>query len=64
MNRSIGIALLVVGAVLLFFGYNESQSVSSEISEIFQNRPSNNSIWFFVAGAAALVFGLVLTLRK
>lgn len=64
MNRTAGIVLLVVGAVLLYFGYNESQSVSSEVSELFQNRPSNSSVWFFVGGAAAIVFGLILAVKK
>ena len=64
MNRALGIALIVVGALLLYFGYNASQSVSSEVSEIFNNRPSRESMWFFVGGAGALIFGLILAMRK
>lgn len=62
MNRTLGIVLLVVGAVLLTLGYNASQSLSSDVSELFRGRPNDESIWFLVAGAGAVVAGLVLAL--
>jgi uncharacterized membrane protein YidH (DUF202 family) len=59
MNKSMSLALLVGGIVLLVFGYNAAQSTSSAFSRIFTGSPSNKAIWMIVAGAIAAVLGLV-----
>lgn len=64
MNRALGIALLVIGAVLLVFGYNESQSFSSSVSRVFNNSPSDRSMWFLIGGGVAAAVGLFFTLSK
>jgi len=58
MNKAVSLALLVVGIILLYFGYEASQSVGSEVSEAFTGEPTDNAIWFFVGGAVAAVIGL------
>lgn len=60
MNRTLGAALLVAGAILLFFGFQASQSVGSEISNFFTGQPTDKAIWFLLGGAAAAVGGIVL----
>jgi len=57
MNRNVGIALLVVGVVLLIMGFNASESLSSELSEAFGGAPSNKAIWLMVGGAVCAVVG-------
>ncbi len=65
MNRKmISSALLVVGILLLYFGYQEYQSLGSEVEEFVTGSPSNNAIWFLVGGAAAAIAGLVGLLKK
>lgn len=64
MNRAIGLALLVVGIILLIMGINASDSVGSELSEAVQGTPSDRSIWLIVAGAAAAIIGAVGLLRR
>lgn len=64
MPRILGIALLIVGVLLVFWGLNEADSLGSEISEFFGGSPSNKAIWLIVLGVISSVVGLVLTLRS
>jgi hypothetical protein len=59
-RRAIGIALLAGGVILLFFGFNESQSFASEVSEVFTGSPTDRSMWMIVLGSVAAVAGLVM----
>lgn len=58
MDKVISIAILVVGIILLYFGYQESQSVASEVSEAFTGQPTDNSIWFIISGAVLAIVGI------
>jgi hypothetical protein len=60
-QRAIGVALLVVGAILLVYGINASDSIGSEISEFFSGSPTDKTVWFLIGGAAALIVGLFMT---
>jgi len=57
-----GIALLVVGVVLIIFGMNASASLGSRLSELFTGAPSDRTIWLLIAGIAAAVIGLGMLL--
>ena len=63
MNNIIGLAVFALGIVLLIFGFNESHSFSSDVSRTFTGNPTDRSIWFIAGGAAAVVVGLVLSIR-
>ena len=58
--RIIGIVLVVVGIILIGMGYNASQSFGEELSEAVTG--SDQTMWYFIAGAAAAVGGLLLAL--
>ena len=60
-RRALGIALLVGGVILLFFGFNESESFASEVSEVFTGSPTDRSMWMIVLGSVTAVAGLVMT---
>ncbi len=64
MNKAIGVALLVAGIVLLVFGLNSSDSISSSFSRAFTGSPTNKTLWLLVGGVAAMVVGGVLTLGR
>jgi hypothetical protein len=64
MNKSVSIALLVVGIVLIVFGIGAWESVGSEMSEAVTGAPSNKAIWLLGGGVLLAVAGLVGTLRK
>lgn len=59
-TRILGIVLLVVGAILLYFGYQASQSASEQIVETFTGRFTDSTTWYFILGAAAAVSGFIL----
>src|SRR6266498_6037095 len=62
MQSIVGIALLVVGVVLIIFGMQASASLGSRLSELFTGAPSDRTIWLLVAGVAAAILGLGLLL--
>ncbi len=61
MNKAIGLALLAVGIVLLVFGINASDSVSSDVSRTFTGSPTNKAMWLILGGAASVITGGVLS---
>jgi len=62
MNKAIGIALLVVGVLLLVWGINASDSVGSELSEAFTGKPTDKSMWMIIGGVVSGITGLGLLL--
>jgi hypothetical protein len=63
MSQAISLALLGVGIVLLIFGINESNSLSSSFSRFFTGSPTDRSVWMLIGGVAAIVIGLVGVVR-
>lgn len=58
MNKSISIALLVGGIVLIVFGINASNSFSSSMSRAFTGAPTDKAVWMLVGGAVAAIAGM------
>ena len=63
-SRIMGIVLLVVGLVLLYFGWQASQSLGDQITETFTGRFTDSTMWFLILGAAAAVGGLLLAVVR
>ena len=63
MNKGIGIALLVVGIVLVIYGFNASDSVSSGVSRAFTGAPTNKTLWLLLGGGAMAIVGAVMAFR-
>lgn len=63
-NKVIGIVLLVLGAILLYFGFNASQAPVEEIGEALTGRFSDSTMLYLVGGGVAAVAGLVMLLKK
>lgn len=59
MQKIISAALLIGGLILLYFGWQEYQSVSSEVQEFFTGSPDSATMWKLIGGAVAAVAGLV-----
>lgn len=57
-----GIALLVLGATLLYFGLNATDSVGEQVVEGVTGRYTDQTMWYLIGGAVAGVVGLVLLL--
>ena len=57
LKRALGSALLVAGLVLLYMGYQATQSASEGISSTFSGRYSNETILLLAGGGACAVAG-------
>jgi uncharacterized membrane protein YidH (DUF202 family) len=64
MTKSISVALLAGGILLLIFGVSAYDSTSSDISRFFTGSATDKSIWMLVGGVVATVLGLVGLLRR
>jgi len=66
MQLAIGVVCLVVGVLLLVWGYNISRSVTSQLKEVFTGSPTDRAMYFYVGGVVLAVFGLfqVFVARK
>lgn len=62
MNTGLlGIAVLILGAVLLGFGYHFSQAPVDQISNTLTGRFTDNTMWYIIVGIAMMVGGGLLT---
>jgi hypothetical protein len=62
MNKGIGLALLVVGIVLIVYGIDASNSASSSISRTFNGTPTNKTLWLLLGGIGSAICGAVVVL--
>ncbi len=65
-QRVLGLVLLVVGVVVLIFGYNASQSVTEQSMETLTGRFTETTMVYLIGGVASVVvgFGLLAFQRK
>ncbi len=63
MIKALLVALLVVGLVLVYWGYNASESFSSDVSRIFNNAPTDKAIWLLSVGAVMAIIGGIGLIR-
>lgn len=64
MNKVIGLVLIVVGIGLLYWGYDMSQSVSAQATEMVGGGMSDDVMFRYIGGAVALVVGLFFASKK
>ncbi len=64
MSKSISLAVLVVGAVLLVWGINSANSAGSEVTEALTGAPTDKSIWLIALGALGAITGSVSLFRR
>ena len=63
-NKIIGIILLVIGAIALYFGFNATNAPMEEVTEAFTGRYSDQTMLYLICGAVAVIAGLVMLIRK
>ncbi len=61
-KRIVGIALLVIGLGLLFFGLQATDTLTEGVHETLTGRYTDETTWYLIGGAAAAIVGLVLLL--
>ena len=64
MNKGMSVALLVIGVILLVFGFNAYHSASSDVSRFFTGAPTNKALWLLIGGVITSVVGFLGLARK
>ena len=64
MNKSVSVALLVVGIILIGSGLNAYHSASSDVSRFFTGAPTDKSLWLLIGGFVAGIAGFSGLARK
>ncbi|MCP1677117.1 drug/metabolite transporter (DMT)-like permease [Natronocella acetinitrilica] len=59
-QQIMGIILLVVGVILLFAGWQASQSVGEQLHETMMGRFTDSTMWYLIGGIGAAVGGVLL----
>lgn len=60
--RLAGLVLIVVGGILLYFGYNASETAIESVTETVTGRFSDQTTLYLIGGAACAVVGAGLLL--
>lgn len=58
MQKVSGLICLVVGGLLVYWGYNMSQAVGSRVTNLVSGSPGDKPMLLYIAGAILLTFGL------
>lgn len=58
MKKGIGIVCLVVGVLLIVWGYNLSQSVSGQFNRLFTGSPGDKAMWLYIGGGVLCAAGV------
>jgi len=58
INKIPYLLLLLGGLVLIFFGFNATNSFGSDVSRFFTGSPNEKAIWMFLGGIVAAILGL------
>jgi Protein of unknown function (DUF3185) len=61
-KRVIGIVLIAVGAVLLYFGFQGTEAPLEQVRESFTGDYSDRTMLYLIGGAAAAIGGIALLL--
>ncbi len=63
-SKLLGIILLVVGVIVLLFGFNASQSLGDQVTETLTGRFTDETMWYIIGGTVAVVVGSFLALGR
>lgn len=64
VSRLLGIILLVVGIIVLLFGFNASQSLGDQVTETLTGRFTDETMWYIIGGTVAIVVGSLLAFGR
>ncbi len=60
--RLLGVALLVVGLGLLYFGWQATEGLGEQVHEMVTGRYTDETMWYLIGGGAAALVGALLVL--
>lgn len=62
--KLLGIVLLVVGLILLFFGWQSTESVGEQLTEAVTGRFTEQTMLYLIGGAVAAIAGLYIIVTR
>lgn len=62
--KIIGVALLVLGLGLGYWGYDVSESFGSQVSSTVTGSMTDKTMMLYIGGAVSFIVGLLLFFRK
>ena len=62
-TKILGIALVVIGLGLAFWGYRLSGSVGSQLTQAVTGSDTDQVMTFYIAGAVSFVLGIFLSMK-
>lgn len=63
MNRIAGLAILVLGIILIAWGVHASDSLASSFSKLFTGSPTDKAVTLVIGGVLLSAMGASLVLR-
>ncbi|MBD5782332.1 DUF3185 family protein [Pelagicoccus sp. NFK12] len=63
MKKPLSLSLVVIGIILLAYGFSAADSISSSFSRLFTGSPSEKAIWLQLGGAVCLILGITRLFR-
>ncbi len=63
-NRLVGLVLIAAGAVVGWMGWEERQTLGSQLNKLVSGSPSDKAMWLMIIGGVLIVVGALLALRK
>ena len=63
-KRIIGIALVILGLGLAWWGHQMSGGLGSQLNQALSGSPTNKVMACYIGGAVAFIVGLLLALKK
>lgn len=64
MNKTLSLAILIVGIILLIYGISASESLGSEFSRLFTGKPTDETVWLLLGGIVVTAIGAGGLLRS
>lgn len=62
--KAVGLALIILGAGLIIWGYQLSGSITSELTETISGSMPDEVMYRYIGGVVSLVVGMFLALRR
>jgi len=59
-RRILGVVLLVIGALLLYFGYQKTEAVTEKAKQTITGDYTDRTMFYLIGGAAAGIAGIAL----
>jgi hypothetical protein len=57
MNKTLSLAVLIIGIILLIYGISASESIGSDFSRLFTGRPTDETVWLLIGGIVVTAIG-------